>query len=108
MNTLVSKELIDFIRHECAIQLPEEIVADTGMQRELGVCGDDAVEFLVAYAKNFHVDVSHFMGADYFDGEGLYFLSLFKVKRTKKELTVGHLQRGIDARRLDEQVIHGA
>ena len=70
MNTLVSKELIDFIRHECAIQLPEEIVADTGMQRELGVYGDDAVEFLVAYAKNFHVDVSHFMGADYFDGEG--------------------------------------
>ena len=63
MNTLVSKELISF-----GMSVPfsslKKIVAGTGMQRELGVRGDDTIEFLVAYAKNFPVDVSHFMGAD--------------------------------------------
>ena len=102
MDTPVSTELIDFIRHECAIHVSEEIVASTGMQRDLGVYGDDAVEFLIAYSKNFHVDVSRFMAADYFDGEGFDFLSLFKVKKPKMELTIGYLQKGIDAKRLDE------
>lgn len=82
------------------------------MQRDLGVYGDDAIEFLVAYSKNFHVDVVHFSAADYFDGEGLdvfgFVLGLFRpAKNRRKELIVGHLQKGVDAKRLDEQVIDG-
>ena len=78
------------------------------MQRDLGVYGDDAVELLVAYGKYFQVDVSQFMAADYFDGEGPDVLAWFRPVRTRKELTVGQLQQGIAAGRLDEQVLRAA
>ena len=74
------------------------------MQRDLGVYGDDAVEFLLAYGKAFQVDVRPFMAADYFDGEGPDVRAWFKPVRKRKELTVGHLQQGIAAGRLDEQI----
>ena len=118
MEAAVSKELVDFIRRECGISGMEAISARTGMQRDLGVYGDDAVEFLVAYGAHFHVDVTHFMAADYFDGEGSdilgVLLSILRLQawlpanQTRKELTVGHLQRGIEAQRLDEQVLGAA
>jgi hypothetical protein len=113
MTDSVSTELADFIRHECGFSDEEEINSHTGMSRDLGVYGDDAVEFLVAYGAHFHVDVSGFMAADYFDGEGMDVLGgLLRAvglakSRNRKELTVGHLQRGIAAKRLDEQVIAG-
>ena len=112
MNASVSIRLVEFIRHECAIPIEEEINANTRMYSDLGVYGDDAVELLVAYAKTFDVDVTHFMAADYFKGEGAdilgFMLSLFKpAEQAQKELTVGHLQKGIEAKRLDEQVIQG-
>ena len=75
------------------------------MQRDLGVYGDDAVEFLIAYGRAFQVDVSQFMTAEYFDGEGLDILAWFKPAKKRKELTVGQLQQGIAAKRLDEQVL---
>jgi hypothetical protein len=107
MDALISTALIDFIRLECGIGQSEVITASTGMQRDLGVYGDNAVEFLVAYGKAFHVDVSQFMAADYFDGEGMDVLAWFKPVKERKELTVGHLQQGIAAKRLDEQVLCG-
>ncbi len=79
------------------------------MQDDLGVYGDDAMDFLVAYAKTFHVDLTQFMAADYFDGEGIDVLAWFRpAKARRKELTVGHLQSGIEAKRLDEVIIQGA
>ena len=84
------------------------------MSHELGINGDDATEFLLAYAEHFHVDISQFMAADYFDGEGLdilgFVLSLLRVKSAsprRKKLTVGDLQKGIIAKQLNEHVIHG-
>lgn len=111
MDIPISSVLVDFIRRECgALAIPKEITADTGIQRDLGVYGDDATEFLLAYAKTFRVDVTQLMAADYFDGESPdvlgFILRLFVLaKQNRKELTVGHLQKGIDAKRLDEQVI---
>ena len=75
------------------------------MQRDLGIYGDDAVEFLLAYGTAFQVDISQFMAADYFDGEGMGMLAWFGPVRKRKELTAGHLQQGIAAGRLDEQVL---
>jgi hypothetical protein len=105
MDVLISTALIDFIRLECGIGQSVAIAAGTGMQRDLSVYGDDAVAFLVAYGKAFHVDVSRFVAADYFDGEGIGVLAWFKPAKKRKELTVGHLQQGIAAKRLDEQVL---
>jgi acyl carrier protein len=88
------------------------LTKDTTVEEELKITGDDAVDFLIAYGKNFNVDVSHFMAADYFDGEGDVILPAIirimtgKKKPFKKTLTLGHLEKGIMAGKLDEEVIN--
>ena len=108
MDTSISTALIDFIRLECAISSSVPIEAGTEMQRDLGVYGDDAVEFLMAYSKTFQVEVIQFMAADYFDAEGFDVLFWLKPQKHRNELTVLHLQKGIAAKRLDEQAISEA
>lgn len=88
------------------------LTKDTTVKEELKITGDDAVDFLIAYGKKFNVDVSHFMAADYFDGEGDVILPAIirsitgKKKPLKKILTLGHLEKGIIAGKLDEEVIN--
>lgn len=80
----------------------DEITKDTQIENELGVAGDDAVEFIIAYGKTFNVDVTKFMAADYFGGEGWV---LLPSKKSRKILTIGQLEKGILAGRLDEEII---
>jgi acyl carrier protein len=77
----------------------------TTVENDLMITGDDAVDFLVAYGKEFNVDLSNFMAADYFDGEGMDILGLRDSKK-KKILTIGHLENGIIAGRLNEEIIN--
>lgn len=90
----------------------EEVTRNAAIEEDLGVTGDDAMELLVEYGKAFNVDVTKFMAADYFSAEGdpilpaiIRFLTN-KKKRKSKILTIGHLEKGIHAGRLDEEVIN--
>jgi acyl carrier protein len=82
------------------------ITESTCLERDLGIYGDDAVDYIVAFGKAFNVDVSKFMAADYFTGEGFSLLEMFKKGREKKELSIGALIKAIKAGRLDEEVIN--
>jgi acyl carrier protein len=110
MNETFNK-LKDFVIKQSAVD-DEEITKETRIENDLGVTGDDAVNFMISYGKAFNVDVTKFMAADYFNGEGDVILpSLIrtvtgKTKKQKKVLTVEHLQKGIIAGRLDEEVIN--
>ena len=90
----------------------EEITRETKLEDDLGIKGNDAVEFLLAYSKEFNVDLSRFMAKDYFSPEGdvilpaLIRLFTGKPKLNRKQLTVGHLERGIMEGRLDENIIN--
>lgn len=59
------------------------------------------------------MDVTNFMAGDYFGAERSVVLSELgnwvtgKHKKTRKTLTVGHLEKAIIAGRLDEEVING-
>ncbi len=93
------------------------ITRETCLEKDLGITGDDAVELLLEYSKKFSVDVSNFMAADYFEGEGIQMdiinpiIRLITGKKKKevikKELTVGDLEKGVGVGRLDEEVING-
>lgn len=88
-----------------------DINMDTDLQDDLGVRGDDAVEFLIAYGKRFNVDVSKFMAADYFNSESFGLLAyltakLFGSSEKRKPFTVNYLYKGIVEGRLDEEVIN--
>jgi hypothetical protein len=89
------------------------LTTDTKLYEDLNIYGDDVVEFLIDFGKEFNVDVSNFMAADYFKGEGIDLItpiinlfSKHKAQSIKKTLTLGHLEKAIKAGRLDEEVIN--
>jgi hypothetical protein len=92
---------------------PNDIKAGSFLEKDLGIYGDDAMEYVIAFGKKFNVDVSKFMAADYFSPEGGFrlppaIIKFFggKKKPRQKELTINHLIKSVIAGRLDEEVIN--
>ena len=87
------------------------LLRDTTLEKDLGMSGDDAVEFILEFSKRFRVDISKFEIKKYFYAEGDSVLPaiirVFTGKKNpkQKELTIGHLEKSIIAGRLDEEVI---
>jgi len=105
----INPKLCSFIEKE-RWKYPFKLTSNIEIEKDLKINGDDAVEFIIAFGKEFGVDVSKFKAADYFDSEGLdiigWLTNLFKEKiSSKKTLTIGDLVAGIKAGRLDDEVI---
>jgi hypothetical protein len=81
----------------------EVLNRDTKLYDDLGISGDDAVEFLVAFGAHFGVDVSKFKVSDYFKAEGRSSFALDSPAK-KKNLTLGQLEKAAVARKLDESL----
>ena len=100
----ISLALQHFIETE-RWEYPFRFVLSTELEKDLRITGDDAVEFIVAFGKEFEVDISNLQLDIYFDSEGIDFLgwviSLFR-KRTsiKKVLTLGDLEKAIQIKQL--------
>ncbi|MFC7526263.1 DUF1493 family protein [Parapedobacter sp. GCM10030251] len=107
----VADDLFLFVRKESFVD-DEPICLDTRLEDDLGIYGDDAVEFILKYAKKYNVDVKRFMAADYFSSEGRSVLpsllhEIFGTREnSRKALTVRHLYNGIKYGRLDDEIIH--
>lgn len=88
------------------------IVRETCLEKDLGITGDDAAEFLLEYSQKFGVDVSNLNLRKYFTAEGDTILPAIirfftRTKDPKEsELTIGDLEKGILLKRLDEEVIN--
>ncbi|WP_300663742.1 DUF1493 family protein [Fluviicola sp.] len=103
MNNIIFEQLVSFVFEEACI--PKKwgpLSRETYLYKKLGITGDDAIEFLIAYSKRFEVDISKFMAADHFTGEG--WTQIFG-NEGKKDLSLGDLEKGIIAGRLDRDVI---
>ena len=113
MDNEILKRLQTFIESE-RWEYKFSLTRDVRLYQDLGIYGDDAVSFMLAYGKEFGVDVSNFMAADYFKGEGVNFLGeilkfFSKEKKEEpklKDLTIGDLEKGVIAGKLDEEVIN--
>ena len=86
----------------------KEIKRETTLEGDLKIYGDDSDEFLIAFGKEFNVDVSQFPIGNYFSNEGSHLLLwlIGKQKRQIKQLTIGQLEKAVIAGRLDEEVIN--
>lgn len=90
-----------------------DITYSSSLENDLGIYGDDAVDFIIAFSKKFNVDITNFMAADYISAEGIDVLGpvvgLFRrqEKKDKKDLTMQHLEKAVIVGRLDEAVING-
>lgn len=87
---------------------------NTKIEQDLRITGDEAWDFLIKYGKYFNVETSNFIFSDYFEAEGIDFITpileilRLKKKKKKKELTIGHLIKGIEAGKLDDEIINAS
>ena len=112
VNRKIFNDIKRFTIDKAAVE-ESDIAEETALETDLGIYGDDAIEYIIAFGKEFNVDVSNFMAADYFSSEGGFKLppaivKLFGIKKKprKKELTIMHLIKAVIAARLDEEVIN--
>lgn len=111
MNDDILNEVIKFVEKQNG-ENDFPLTRNTRIEKDLNIWGDDAVCFIIKFGKKFNVDVSNFMAADYFDGEGIDFLgAIFRMVTGKKEkekkiLTLGHLEKSVIAGKLNEEVIN--
>ena len=77
---------------------------NTDIEKDVGITGDDAADYLVEFGKRYNVDLSNFNFDDHFDPEGyappgsiMSTFLLFECKNNndKKPLTIGDLLNAI-------------
>ena len=103
MEANIFEKLKQFTIKEASLT-DEPLTRETKIEEDLGITGADAIEYLIAYGKHFKVDVSKFLAAEYFRAEGR---SSFVVdSKKKKVLTLAHLEKGILAGILNDEVIN--
>jgi acyl carrier protein len=111
MNQELFNKVKEFAVNQAAVE-EKEATESASIEDDLGISGEDAVEFIIAFGKKFNVDVSKFMAAEYFSPEGDVILPAIirfftgKKQPKRKNLTIGHLIKAIVAGRLDEEVIN--
>lgn len=111
MNSEVFNQIVALIEEKMG-KYSKGITSETCLDKDLGIIGDDAVELLLEYGEKFKVDLSRLNLKKYFVPEGDTILPMiirfFTGKKDPKdsELTVGHLEKGVVAGRLDEEVIN--
>jgi acyl carrier protein len=94
-------ELVAFIRNKSGEhEMP--ITRETLIEDDLGVTGNDAAELLIELSKKYNFDIANFKFSRYFNDEP----SMFDTSRAVKPFAVGHLEKGIIAGRLDEEIIN--
>ncbi|WP_322046288.1 DUF1493 family protein [Paraburkholderia sp. J67] len=104
----VSVELEDFVRREIGLSSKRQLNASDTLEDDLGVTGDDADDFMDAFAKHFNVEPGDFDFHRYFEMEGfsMWPFSIFtnwlhrrwgiQKYEPREPLTVGMLQRAIE------------
>ncbi len=104
------EKLKEFIKRQTFVN-DVEITSNTIIETEFGVTGDDAVDFIYAFRKEFNIDVSNFDISKHFKGEGdgtlltiFNFLRGKNIEESYTPLTVGHLLKAISSGKLDETV----
>lgn len=102
MENELLKELIAFIHAKTLLSTNVSLCLHSRLFEDVGLTGTDAVEFMLAYGTHFHVDVTSFNSAEYFDAEGVLF-----SWSARKVLTIADLLLGIQASKLDDTMIQG-
>jgi acyl carrier protein len=114
MNNELFNRIKEFTINQSAVD-QNDIKENTLLETDLGIYGAEAMDYIIAFGKHFNVNVSNFMAANYFSDEGgiklfPWIIKLFGMKRIprKKELTLNHLMKAVEAGRLDEEVINSS
>jgi hypothetical protein len=102
VNNSENIKLFKFIENETGIILDESCL-NFSVQKDLGIYGDEAYDFILNFSNIFQVDITEFKFNEYFnneiDGISLLLISFFK-KSKKSQLTVEKLRQAIISKKL--------
>lgn len=80
----------------------DRLKKETRLEGDLGITGDDAIEFFDAFHEEFKVDLKDLDLRKYFGGEGFGLINLSwllgqkQVKRLPYEITLGDLEKVLE------------
>ena len=100
MNNTLQESFIEFVAAELSVK-PSRLASNISINLDLGVDGDDGLEFMAEFSKRFGVNISYFNAAEYFGPEGtgnpLVWFWWFVTRSGPKlrPLTLGQLQASI-------------
>jgi len=107
--TVTWQQIEEFIRREACVSHRQAICAQTKIEEDLGITGDDSVEFMDKYFETFQVNPGDYDHCRYFHGEGFNILAVFllffpKRKSTQlRSLTIDMLTTAANIGRWDTQ-----
>ena len=102
MAIALQESLIEFVSIQRNIN-PARLSAETRLNHDLGIDGDDGIEFMAAFSSQFDVNLSAFESSKYFGPEGsgnpFVWLWWFVTRSWPKfvPITLGDLQSSINA-----------
>ena len=73
-----------FLKKHCFADI-EKLSLSSDIEDDLLLMGDDAIDFILAYSKEYNVDVSQFLAADYISAEGGHLLLKHAFRRFFKK-----------------------
>ncbi|MBX3238279.1 MAG: DUF1493 family protein [Chitinophagaceae bacterium] len=104
MSDEIFDRILLFIERE-RWKYKKKLSRETTLERDLGITGDDADDFMDAFFKEFNVDISSFDISNYFSGEGFDPIGISRVilklqgkkppKKNLKDITLADLERAI-------------
>ena len=105
MNENTYDKIKIFVSQKCAVSI-QELSPQTQLTKDMGLDGDDAVDFMEAFSKEFDVDLSEFEFSKHFGPEAgfnpfvyLYYLLSAKFKPQYIPITLYDLQEAINKKK---------
>ena len=102
VNNSENIKLFKFIENETGIILDESCL-HFSVQKDLGIYGDEAYDFILNFSNIFEVDITEFEFNEYFnnemDGISRFLISFFR-KSNKRQLTIEKLRQAIINKKL--------
>ena len=95
------QELILFVREQIR-EYKKSITRETSIENDLGITGEEAAELLSSFSQKFNVDISKFDFEKYFNDEP----NVFIESKSIKPFTIGHLEKAMIAKCLDDDIVN--
>jgi len=105
-------DLVDFIAKETGFSNKTKLSRQTTLNRDIGLDGDDADEFMAAYFKQFEVEYGNYDWSRYFGEEGFnpigILIDVVRRKPALKPLTLGMLELAVTMGKWHTEILEQA
>lgn len=98
MNSELMNDLVQFTINISGNE-SDHYDLNTDIEKHIGITGDDATDYMLAFAKRYNVDLSDFDFDRHFDPEGAGWLFPDAINHHKTPVTIGMLLQVIERKK---------